>query len=259
MWNTWYADGKVSLQHFPQLIGQENLCVALTGEGVSEVGIVKDKYIVKVKYYNPAGIKAKNPEQLAALSILSDASIPLKVISGAAGSGKTLLATAHAVQRLEKGSISKIVLAKNMTPVGREIGFLKGDMNEKVMPWLGPFQDSLIHCGIPPYKFEHMIDEGLIEVTPITFIQGRSISDAIIIIDEVQNIELNIIKQIITRAAANTEVILLGDPTQVFEKHIKDNVLGILAQRSSSSPLVGHVELIQSVRSPLSQWAVDNL
>ena len=259
-WNEWYASQKITLAVLDEtLIGKENQLVVIRGNGNQDLGIVKGSYLIKTKYYSPCNVKSKNIEQQAALTILGDNSIPLKILSGSAGSGKTLLASAHAIHRLDKGFCSKIVIAKSMAPVGKEIGFLKGDMKEKVLPWLGPFTDNFIHCGLPPYQLEAMIDKGTLEITPITFIQGRSISDAVIIIDEVQNLDLNIVKQIITRAADNTEIIMLGDPTQVFDRSVKEDTLTILAERGEASPLVGHVRLVRSVRSPLAQWAVETL
>jgi PhoH-like ATPase len=260
MWNTWYADGKVALEYLSvDLRGKENLYVVLAGGGANEIGVVKGDYLLKAKYYSPTNLKSRNLEQQAALTLLGDKDVPLKILSGAAGSGKTLMASAHAIHKLEKGLCSKIIIAKSLTPIGQDIGYLKGSMEEKVRPWIGPFSDAFIHCGIPPYKMEEMIDRGELEITPLTFIQGRSISDAVMIIDEVQNIPMDITKQIITRAAAGTEVILLGDPTQVFQKGIKGSTLDTLIDKGEASELVGSVTLTKSVRSPLAQWAVENL
>jgi PhoH-like ATPase len=105
---------------------------------------------------------------------------------------------------------------------------------------------------------EKMIERGQLEITPITFIQGRSISNAVIIIDEVQNLDINIIKQIVTRAAAGTQIILLGDQTQTFER-VQSRSMDILLEKSKSSSLVGSIHLQKTLRSPISDWAVKNL
>ena len=152
----------------------------------------------------------------------------------------------------------KIIIAKSMTPVGREIGFLRGDMHDKVVPWLGAFFDNFIELGIQPEKVEEMMEEAVLEITPITFIQGRSLTNSVLIVDEAQNLDIGILKQIITRAGQNTRIILLGDSEQIFEK-MMHNSLELLLERSLCTDLVGSVTLKESVRSPLSAWAVENL
>lgn len=256
-WNKWYADGEISVEElnitepvYP------NQGVVLKGDGCKEHGLIRDGRVVRIKHYSPCGIGAKNSEQTIALALLKDKNINLKIISGVAGSGKTLLACAHALHRMEKDNIAKIVIAKSMTPVGREIGHLKGDLFDKVAPWLGPFYDNFLNCGYSSMDLEKMMEDGTLEVTPITFIQGRSISNAIIIIDEVQNLDLSILKQIITRAAEGSEIILLGDQTQVFERFVKDRSLEVLLERGKTSPLVGSLHLQKSLRSPIADWAV---
>lgn len=259
-WNDWFKDGRIKIESLN--IREElhpNQGVVLKGAGAKEHGLVKGDYVVKVKQHFPCGINPKNTEQTLALSMLSDPDISLTILSGVAGSGKTLLACAHALHRLNsKDKVSRIVIAKSMTPVGREIGFLKGDMEDKVMPWLGPFYDNFINCGYDSFMIEKMIERGQLEITPITFIQGRSISNAVIIIDEVQNLDINIIKQIVTRAAAGTQIILLGDQTQTFER-VQSRSMDILLEKSKSSSLVGSIHLQKTLRSPISDWAVKNL
>jgi len=256
-WNDWYANGKIPLTEL-EIEAHENQPIILGDEENKQLGIVKGGYVVKLKEYYPYEIRAKNDEQKIALSILKDSSVSLKIISGVAGSGKTMLACAHAMQQLRHGGKAKIIIAKSMTPVGREIGHLKGSMEDKVKPWLGPFYDNFLQCGIPPYEIDAMIEHGELEITPITFIQGRSISNAIIIIDEAQNLDLNILKQIITRAAAGSEILLLGDQTQVFER-IKDSSITTLVEKGCGSKVVGSIHLSKSLRSPLADWAVENL
>lgn len=260
-WNEWFETGKVKIQNIKEMhLFNPNQCVVLKGQGAKEHGIVKGNFVVRAPEYYPCGLRPQNSEQTLALSLLKDTSIPLTVLSGVAGSGKTLLACAHAIERFSstKDKIHKIVIAKSMTPVGREIGFLKGDLHDKVMPWLGPFMDNFINCGYEPYRIEKMIEDGDLEVTPITFIQGRSISNAVIIIDEVQNLDITVIKQIITRAASGSQIILLGDQTQTFEK-VQSKSLDILLEKSKSSHLVGAIHLLKTLRSPIADWAVNNL
>lgn len=260
-WNEWYSDGRVRIDEIKtEHVFTPNQGVVLKGQGAKSHGIVKGKFVVRSNDYYPCGLAPKNSEQIIALSLLRDMSIPLTILSGVAGSGKTLLACAHALERLNssKDKIHKVVIAKSMTPVGREVGYLKGDLNEKVMPWLGPFFDNFVNCGYEPYRIEKMVEDGELEITPITFIQGRSISNAVIIIDEVQNLDINILKQIITRAAEGSQIILLGDQTQTFER-VGSKSLDILLERGINSHLVGSIHLLKTLRSPIADWAVNNL
>ena len=258
-WQTWYSQGKIKITELKiEEEVHENQPVLLGDTESRQIGIVKGEYVVKIYEYFPCKIKGKNDEQKFALSLLRDKDISLKIISGVAGSGKTMLACAHAMQQLRRGDKTKIVIAKSMTPVGREIGHLKGSMEDKVKPWLGPFYDNFIQCGIAPYEIDEMIYGGELEITPITFIQGRSITNSIIIIDEVQNLNLNILKQIITRAAEGSEIILLGDQTQVFER-VSDSSIITLVEKGRKSNVVGSIHLSKSLRSSLADWAVRNL
>ena len=258
-WDEWYSNRKIELFGVQGTLDiPQNSGVILKGDGAVQYGIVKGDHIIPIKDYRPSGISAKNEQQKMALHILRDENIPLKIISGVAGSGKTLLACAHAIEQFDRTK-AKIVIAKSMTPVGREIGFLKGSMEDKVKPWLGPFYDNFIQCGVEDYRIDRMMDMNQLEITPITFIQGRSITNAVIIIDEVQNLDLDVLKQIITRAAEGSEIILLGDQTQVFENKVKQRSIDVLVERAEQSELIGHIHLSKSLRSPIAEWAVNHL
>lgn len=264
-WNAWYTkEKKIHLSELPKDVEyHQNMGVVLKSPvyddlpKMKEHGVVKGDSVVQLKKYAPCGIKPLNTEQAIALELLNDDTIPLVTMMGAAGSGKTLLACAHAIHSLKKGFVDKIVIAKSLTPVGREIGFLKGTLEEKVLPWLGPFKDNFEKCGVSGFELQKMILDEKIEITPITFVQGRSISNSIIIVDEVQNLDMDVIKQIITRAADNCRILLLGDPSQRFERGTSN--LEVLIDKGKDSSLVGHIFLRKSVRSPISDWAVKNL
>lgn len=261
-WNDFFSkEKKIHLSKLPKGEYFENQGIvfknATDGNKVKEHGIVKGDYVHQIKNHAPYGIKPLNTEQTIAFELLNNVNIPLVTLLGAAGSGKTLLSIANACHALKKGHIKKIIIAKSMTPVGKEIGFLKGSMEEKVTPWLGAFYDNFEKCGMNKEVIEKMIQEGKLEITPLTYIQGRSISNSIMIIDEIQNLTMDIIKQIITRAADNCRIFLLGDPAQRFEKGLLD--LTNFVEKGKASPLVGHVNFLKSVRSELAEWAVNNL
>ena len=248
-----------------------NMCIVVKSGKSSGLGIVKGNKLKLVEDGIRLGdIVPRNKEQKFLMSLLKDKDIDLVTISGKAGSGKTLLALAHAWNQLKSGSINKIVLCKSLSPVGREIGFLKGDLLEKVTPWLGAFLDNFEVLGVPEYEIELLMNSEKrfqarrpekIEVSPITFIQGRSITNAVIIIDEAQNLSREIVKQVLTRPAENTKIIMLGDLDQIFEKGLTRETNGFKAviEAGKDSNFIGHIHLLKSERSRLTDWASDNL
>lgn len=260
-WNDWYANGEIFLEDIDPVEVHPNSGVVLKGGGCKEHGLVVKDKIVRVKHYVPCGITSKNSEQTLALAMLREKGIPLKIISGVAGSGKTLLACAHALHRLNdpKDSICKIIITKSMTPVGRDIGFLKGSIEEKTKPWMGNFLDNFLNCGYSGMDVESMVQHEQLEIMPIAHVQGRSISNAIIIVDEIQNLDIKTIKQLITRAAEGSEIILLGDQSQQFEIKNNDRSIDVLLEKGKSSNLVATIHLRKSIRSAISEWAVNNL
>jgi PhoH-like ATPase len=231
--------------------------------GRSALALVKkDKIVPITSQYRPCDLQPKNVEQKLALTMLQDPSIDLLTITGESGSGKTFLAIAHAIQQIRTGKIGKIVIAKSLVPVGREVGFLKGDLSEKVRPWLGNFYDNLEALGIAPYEVEAYLDGtsrdgGRIEISPLTFIQGRSIANAVIIVDEAQNLSREVMMQIVTRPAANTKLILLGDTKQIFERGVtsSSNGLSWIVEKGKECDFIAHVHLPQVERSRLAAWA----
>ena len=263
-WNEFYGkDKKLEVSDLPPGEYFPNMGLVLKYNGAKQHALLKfdkegDRYLSPAKGYYPCKIKPANTEQTLALEMLRDDTVPLVTLFGAAGSGKTFLACAHMLHCLAKGSTSKIIIAKNLTPVGREIGYLPGSLEEKVVPFLGPFYDNFLKLGKSKYEIEENIQLGKMEISPLTFIQGRSISNAILCIDEIQNsLNMDIVKQIITRAGDNCKVILLGDPSQRFEKGELD--LSYLIEKGKTSSLVSHLSMRKSVRSPLANWAVENL
>lgn len=262
-WDKLYQFNEIPLTALdPKHVYYQNMIVVLKSsenESIKDFCIVKGSVIQRiVKHYNPRNIKPKNNEQRFTLELLHDKDIKLVTISGAAGSGKTLLSCAYALEELNQGHIRKIIITKSLTPVGKEIGYLKGTLEEKILPWLGSFKDNFEKCGYSLIQLEEMIKREQLEISPITFIQGRSICNSIILIDECQNLDIAVIKQIITRAGQNTKVVLLGDQSQVFEK-VKGNTMEYLAEKGKDSTLIGHITLFKTIRSSLAEWAVKNL
>ncbi len=207
------------------------------------------------------GLHPRNLEQTAALDLLMDESVPLVTLAGKAGTGKTLLALAAALELMLKvGSYQKILVSRPIFPMGRDMGYLPGDIDEKMAPWMQPIFDNLefLFAHKPNMgSFERLREKGLIELEPLTYIRGRSIPGRIMIVDEAQNLTPHEIKTIVTRVGENTKLIFTGDPYQIDNPYIDPNTNGLsyIIQRFQRHAMAGHVTLVNGVRSPLAELA----
>ena len=208
-------------------------------------------------------IKAKNREQLYAFNSLLDPSLPLITISGLAGSGKTFITLMSAYALVQAGFYERIVLTRNVQPVGKDIGFLPGTMEEKMNPWLAPIMDNL-RVGLKDSNlslFNTLRSKGVIEVAPLSYIRGRTFNDSILIMDEAQNATIHELKTVITRMGANSKIILLGDVDQIDTPYIDalSNGLTIVAEKFKNQSCASHVALKRGERSHLSAVAASIL
>ena len=133
---------------------------------------------------------------------------------GPAGTGKTYLAVAQAVSQLVSGSVDRLILSRPAVEAGEKIGFLPGDMKEKVDPFLRPLYDAL-YDTLPAEQVERRIESGEIEIAPIAFMRGRTLADAFVILDEAQNTTPAQMKMFLTRFGMNSRMVVCGDPKQV--------------------------------------------
>lgn len=167
---------------------------------------------------------------------------------GPAGTGKTYLAVACAAMHLERGTVERIILSRPAVEAGERLGFLPGDMRDKVDPYLRPLYDALYDV-LPPEKVEKDIEAGIIEVAPLAFMRGRTLSNAVVILDEAQNTTSMQMKMFLTRLGENAKMIVTGDPSQVdlppgqksgLEEAIGllENVAGIKSIRFASQDVV---------------------
>ena len=131
---------------------------------------------------------------------------------GPAGTGKTYLAVAHAAMLLERGLVERIILSRPAVEAGERLGFLPGDMKEKVDPYLRPLYDALYDM-MPADKVERAIAAGVIEIAPLAFMRGRTLAHAAVILDEAQNTTPMQMKMFLTRLGENARMIVTGDPT----------------------------------------------
>ena len=213
----------------------------------------------KVKNIPAWETKPRNKEQQYALSLLMDPSIPVVSLIGKAGSGKTLLALAAGLeQTLGNPIYKKMVVTKPVEPVGKDIGFLPGTLEEKMMPWLAPIQDNLqFLMGDDKMTLDLYHEKGQIEVEAMTFIRGRSISNAFIVIDEVQNMTQHEIKTVLTRVGEGTKIVLTGDIEQIDNVYIDatNNGLSYVVERLKEESITGHVTLLKGERSKVATIA----
>lgn len=215
-------------------------------------------------------IKARSKEQRMALELLFDETISLVTLVGQAGTGKTLLALAAGLELIVKArKYDKMLVSRPIMPLGKDIGFLPGDKETKLLNWMQPIFDNLAYLmrdGSDPKhsvreKIERLQREHVVELEALTYIRGRSIPKQYVIIDEAQNLTPHEIKTIVSRSGEGTKMVLTGDPSQIDNPYLDSNSNGLsyTVERLKDSPLHGHVTLMQSERSTLAALAADRL
>jgi PhoH-like ATPase len=219
------------------------------------------------------GIFARNKEQLFALDLLLDDTIKLVTLDGIAGTGKTLLAIACGLQKVaDESAYHRLVVSRPIFPLGRDIGFLPGDVGEKLNPWMKPIYDNLelLLAGddqgggrstVKAPNYQALLEQKIIEVEPLTYIRGRSIPRQFLIVDEAQNLTPHEVKTVITRAGEGTKVILTGDPYQIDNPYVDatSNGLTYVIEQFKGSAVAGHVTLRKGERSELAELAAQLL
>ena len=209
-------------------------------------------------------VDPRNSEQRFAIEALLDPEIPLVTLTGLAGSGKTFLSLMAALNCTQGGQIAeqlgmkkRLVITRTLQPVGKDLGYLPGSMEDKMAPWLAPIMDNVRHAFNDLTYFNHMISKGDIEIAPIPYIRGRTFSDAFVIVDEAQNATIHELKTIITRIGQNSKIVLLGDVDQIDTPYIdkRSNGLSIVIDRFRKSRLGAHVHLSKGQRSDLATEA----
>lgn len=232
-------------------------------QGNSALGIKKEQKIelINTKENYGLDIKAKNKDQHFALNLLNDDSIPLVTLTGVPGSGKTYLTLMSALKQIEKQKKQRIIFTRPIQTVGKDIGFLPGTLNEKMAPWLAPIVDNFRNQFGDLAYFELMMDKGIIDVAPLSYIRGRSFNDAVIIVDEAQNATVHELKTVITRTGKNSKIVLLGDIEQIDLPYINkfSNGLTIVIEKLKETSLTGHVNFTKGYRSELANLVAEKL
>ncbi len=215
------------------------------------------------------GVRPRNKEQQFALDILLDDAVKLVTLAGKAGTGKTLLAIAAGLRKTsDEEAYQRLLVSRPVFPMGKDIGFLPGDVEEKLKPWMQPIFDNVEYLfGFNRRKrqgmrgYQELISLGILEIEPLTYIRGRSIPNQYIIIDEAQNLTPHEVKTILTRAGENSKVVLTGDPYQIDNPFVDSasNGLSCTVEKFKGEALAGHVMLVKGERSPLAELAANIL
>jgi len=210
-------------------------------------------------------ISARNAQQRMAMELLLNDEIPLVTLTGKAGTGKTLLALAAGLMKVEdERKYKKLLIARPVVPMGKDIGYLPGEKEDKLRPWMQPVYDNLEYLF--DTKKNGDIDKILagltsIQVEALTYIRGRSIPGQFIIIDEAQNLSRHEVKTIVSRVGEGSKIVLMGDPEQIDHPYLDSVSNGLIhvVERFKTESIAGHITLEKGERSRLAQLAADLL
>lgn len=207
------------------------------------------------------GVSPRNKEQKCGMDLLMNDDIPFVSLIGRAGSGKTLMAMLAGLEQVlgaENGRYNRIIVSRPVQPLGKDIGFLPGTMEEKMAPWMKPIFDNMqFIMGKDRTLLDMYMEKGVVEIDAITYIRGRSISNAYLIIDEAQNLTSHEVKTILTRVGENTKIVLTGDIEQIDNIYTNEtsNGLTYAIEKFKESILSGHITFKKGERSKLATEA----
>lgn len=294
--NPFYGDSRILSDEQEETLFPNEFVVCKDLKGGSAIGrfVEKGKALKQITKKQPLGkFISKNKEQDMLVDLLMDPAIHLVTSCGRSGSGKTLTILAAGLEQVVGNAkrYKKLVVIRPIQTVGKDVGYLPGELSSKLKPWIAPIEDNLrflIEQGYSPDKqagkrgprkrkssedeefasmfakhhkgdkVEDILDEyfqlGIIEVEAMAFIRGRSIPDCFIIVEEAQNCSVHEIKTILTRAGENSKICLVGDTDQIDTPHLSslNNGLSVVIEKFKEQAIAGHVSLIQGVRSVLA-------
>jgi PhoH-like ATPase len=236
-----------------------------------------ENHLVKLnpQYDSAWHVRTRNKEQRMAFELLLDPKVQLVTLVGQAGTGKTLLALAAGLEEvITHKNYEKILVSRPIIPLGKDLGYLPGDKDEKLINWMQPIFDNLTYLmGSGLFrknrenddslrnKVEALLSDHVVEMEALTYIRGRSIADQYVIVDEAQNLTPHEVKTIISRAGEGTKMVLTGDPYQIDNPYLdsSSNGLTYAVERLKSLPIHGHITLRKSERSRLAEVAAGYL
>ncbi|MEW5741533.1 MAG: PhoH family protein [Myxococcota bacterium] len=215
------------------------------------------------------GVRPRNMEQSFLIDLLLNDDVKLVTIVGKAGTGKTLMAIAAGLQKVtEEAAYQKLLVSRPIFPLGKDIGYLPGDVEQKLNPWMQPIFDNveyLLNLSRSDKKagrgYHELMDLGIVEIEPLTYIRGRSIPNQYIIVDEAQNLTPHEVKTIVTRVGDNTKIVLTGDPFQIDNPYVDSTNNGLVhvVNRFKDQKIAGHIVMSKGERSQLAELATNLL
>ena len=258
-----YKDGSVDSSH--NNIYSNAFCIikSLESPSISALAKYYDNKFHKLSYDDKTvyGIKALNKEQRFALELLLDDRIKIVTLVGKAGTGKTIMALAAGLERVfeDNGRYNRLLITRPIVPLGNDLGYLPGDKEDKIRPWMQPIFDNLEYlCNEhirPNGSTEYLLSSGKIELEALTYIRGRSIPRQFIICDESQNLSPHVIKTILTRVGRGSKIVFTGDPEQIDHPYLdaSSNGLSYLVEKIKDENISGHITLIKGQRSGVAE------
>ena len=248
-------------------IANENFVLRAGSKSVLVSFKASDNTFVRVEKKNCYGINPRNAEQSFAVNALLDDDVKLVTLAGTAGTGKTLLALAAALECRQQ--YRQILLTRPVVPLSnRDLGFLPGDITDKLDPYMQPLYDNLtvirhqFHESSPAaQRIQEMRESEKLLVTPLAYIRGRSLQKIFFIVDEAQNLTPHEVKTIITRAGEGTKIIFTGDIRQIDQPYLDtlSNGLSYLINRMVGQSIFAHITLEKGERSALADLASELL
>ena len=214
------------------------------------------------------GIKARNKEQRFCLELLLDDQVKIVTLAGSAGTGKTLLALAAGLEKvMEQKAFRRVLVTRPVVPMGDDLGYLPGDKENKLRPWMQPIYDNLeflfrkepdlkeSYVGKAMGPEEYLMDQGMLAMEALTYMRGRSIPRQFIICDEAQNLTPHMVKTLITRVGEGSKIVFTGDPRQIDNPYLdaNSNGLAVLVERMKAEAISGHVTLQKGERSEVAE------
>jgi PhoH-like ATPase len=266
-----YANGAIYLPKQKEKLYPNHFLVLKSSKDDKKSAICRftdyDEPLKKVYTYKDIwGLSAKNKEQKYAMDLLFDKDVHILSLTGKAGTGKTLIAAACGLEQVlrstkSQGGYDKLIITRPVQPMGRDIGFLPGTLEEKMMPWIAPLRDNLEYLFGDKTALDMQMEQGIIEIEAMTYIRGRSISNAFMIVDEAQNLTTHELKTIITRVGHGTKLVLTGDVQQIDNSYVDavSNGLTYAVEKFKDYKISGHVTLHKGERSKLATLAANIL
>jgi PhoH-like ATPase len=255
----------------------ENQCVTLVNssnpKGTALTVFRDNKLILIDNKIESFGLKPKNSEQTYALNLLLNNDIKLVTLVGKAGTGKTLMALAAGLSEvMDEGSYEKIMVTRPIMPFQKDIGFLPGDLQEKISPWMAPIADNLdflLNFGLQPSEkkqgkitaIEELQQTGVLQIDALTYIRGRSIPRQFILVDEAANLSALEMRTILSRVGEDTKIVLTGDPDQIDNPYLdsESNGLTYVVDKFKDQKIAAHITLTKCERSELAKIATEIL